>query len=207
MRFSPPVDLSPFSAFIFDCDGTLADTMVIHYEAWKRALGEAGAQFVFTWELFLSRAGMSMEGTVRELGQQFAQEFDEYHVAARQREHFAELEHEVAGIEEVLHFARAVSREFPTAVASGSSKSSVIRTLRRIHVEHLFDVVVTPEDVERGKPFPDMFLLAAQHMRVAPERCLVIEDGVLGIEAARRAGMQCAIVQTVTPREALPSES
>ena len=197
MRFSPPADLTPFSGFIFDCDGTLVDTMPLHLRAWRHALSRGGANFDFTWELLLKRAGMSLEGTVRALADEFGQELNVEAIASEQRAHFGRLEQEVVPISEVLEFARQLRSHFPLAVASGSSRASVVACLERIGVLDWFDVILTPENVERGKPEPDMFLLAAQLMQVDPQRCLVIEDGAFGIEAARRAGMHCAIVATV----------
>jgi beta-phosphoglucomutase-like phosphatase (HAD superfamily) len=194
-RFSPPQDLQDFQGYIFDCDGTLADTMALHHKAWRQALAEGGAHFDFTWEVFLSRAGMSMERTVLELNQQFTQALDPAGVSARQRELFFQLEGKLEPVSEVLAFAQRVSKLAPLSVASGSFRPCVERTLHRIGAQHLFEIIITPEDVTHGKPDPEMFLLAAQRMRVAPEACLVIEDGALGIEAARRAGMQYVIVE------------
>lgn len=200
MRFAPPLDVSRFSGFIFDCDGTLTDTMVLHFRAWRRALAEGGAHFDFTWEVFLGRAGMSMEATVSELAREFRQELDAAVIAASQRRHFFAMEGEIVAINEVVDFARSLRAQgLPLSVASGSSRASVERSLRRIGAAALFDVVVTPEDVPHGKPDPALFLLAAHRMDVLPGQCLVIEDGALGIEAAKRAGMQCVVVQAAGP--------
>lgn len=198
-RFSPPSDVNRYSGFIFDCDGTLADTMPAHHIAWKRALSEGGARFEFHWSLFVSRAGMSMEQTVVELSRQFRTKLDPDFVSARQREHFHELSKETPPVTEVLDFARRVARSHPVAVASGSARPDVERTLRVIGAWDLFPIIVTPEDVEHGKPAPDMFLLAADRMSVRPTECLVIEDGELGFEAARRAKMDYLVVEGPEP--------
>lgn len=193
-RFVPPADLTPYSAFIFDCDGTLADTMPLHFKAWQTALSHGGASFLFTWELFVSRAGMSMEQTVVELSQQFSVTLDAQMIADHQRATFISMEATVKPIDDVLRFARRVAQDFPVAVASGSSRPSVERTLSLIGARELFDVVITPEDVHYGKPHPDMFLLAAERLSVPAKRCLVLEDGELGFEAARRAQMDYCVV-------------
>jgi HAD superfamily hydrolase (TIGR01509 family) len=205
-RFVPPTDLSPYSAFIFDCDGTLADTMPLHFKAWQAALSQGGASFHFTWELFVSRAGMSMEQTVVELSQQFSVTLNAQMIADHQRAIFLSMETTVKPIDEVLRFARRIAQKFPVAVASGSSRSSVERTLSQIGARELFDVLITPEDVQYGKPHPDMFLLAAQRLSVPPQRRLVLEDGELGFEAARRAQMDyCVVAPEHAERTAQPS--
>jgi len=188
-----------YSAFIFDCDGTLADTMPIHQTAWIHALRQHGATFEFGWDLFMSRAGKTLERTVAELNEQFGTSLDPLRVAADQRAHFDSLAGGVLALENVVAFARARAREgFPLSVASGGDAPTVLRTLRQIGVSDLFPVVVTAEDVEHGKPAPDLFLLAAQRMGVAPEQCLVFEDSLLGITAAERAGMGSVLVRRVS---------
>ncbi len=191
-RFTRPTRL--YDGYVFDCDGTLADTMPLHFEAWRAALRAAGATFDFDWQLFTSRAGMSLERTVEELSAQFGVPLDPLAVAGTQREVFARLESSILPVDEVLSFAREVARSRPVAVASGSLRPNVERSLTLIGARDLFAVIVTPERVERGKPFPDMFLLAARELGVDPAKCLAIEDGELGIDAARRAGMDVAIV-------------
>lgn len=198
-RFTPPRDLSPYSGYIFDCDGTLADTMGEHFIAWRTALLKAGATFDFTWELFVSRAGMSMERTVSELSEQFGTNLDPILVAREQRAIFLSLETLVQPVHAVLDFARSVAVQFPVAVASGSSRPSVERTLRQIGARDLFEVIITPEDVVHGKPHPEMFLLAAARLGLQPQQCLVLEDGELGFEAARRAKMDYAVVESLDP--------
>jgi HAD superfamily hydrolase (TIGR01509 family) len=185
-----------YSAFIFDCDGTLADTMPVHQIAWLYALRKHGARFEFGWDLFMSRAGKTLELTVTELNEQFGSTLDPLRVAADQRAHFDTLAANVVPLENVVEFARARARAgCPMSVASGGDALTVNRTLRTIGVADLFSVVVTAEEVLHGKPAPDLFLLAAKRMGVAPEQCLVFEDSQLGILAAERAGMGAVLVQ------------
>jgi HAD superfamily hydrolase (TIGR01509 family) len=195
-KFSLPAELDRYGAFIFDCDGTLADTMPIHQIAWIHALRKHGAEFEFGWDLFMSRAGKTIELTVLELNEQFGTELDPARVAADQRAHFDTLAAQILPLHEVVAFARERARAgFPVAVASGGDAPTVNRTLRTIGVSDLFSVVVTAEEVEHGKPAPDLFLLAAKRMGVSPEQCLVFEDGLLGILAAERAGMASVLVE------------
>lgn len=192
-QFSLPA--REYSAFIFDCDGTLADSMPLHQRAWIHALRKHGASFEFGWELFMSRAGKTIELTVIELNAQFSLTMDPTLVAADQRAHYDALAPGVLALDEVVAFARArAAAGFPVSVASGGDAATVRQTLHTIGVADVFKIVVTAEEVEHGKPAPDLFLLAAQRMGVAPEQCLVFEDSPLGILAAERAGMGAVLV-------------
>ena len=189
-----------YSAFIFDCDGTLADSMPLHQRAWVAALRQYGATFDFGWELFMSRAGKSIELTVTELNAEFGLALDPALVSAAQRAEYDVLALGVKPIADVVAYARDRARAgCPIAVASGGDAPTVARTLRTIGVAELFPIVVTVEDVMHGKPAPDLFLLAAQRMAVAPEQCLVFEDSLLGITAAERAGMGAVLVASRDP--------
>ena len=186
--------LGEFSGFIFDCDGTLADSMPLYHRAWQRALADHGATFEFTWELFMSRAGMSTALTVEGLNATFGTTLEAEAVEAVHRREYLALIETVRPIEAIVAIARAYYGKLPMSVASGGTRHLVERTLELIGVRELFPVVVVAADVPRGKPEPDIFLLAAKRMGVAPERCLVFEDGAPGILAADRAGMQAVLV-------------
>jgi len=184
-----------YSGFIFDCDGTLADSMPLHQRAWIAALRQYGATFEFGWDLFMSRAGKTIELTVSELNAEFGLALDPALVSAAQRAAFDALAVGVQPLAEVVAFARNRAQAgYPVSVASGGDAVTVHRTLRTIGVSDLFPIVVTAEEVEHGKPAPDLFLLAAERMGVAPADCLVFEDSLLGITAAERAGMGAVLV-------------
>jgi HAD superfamily hydrolase (TIGR01509 family) len=178
-----------FQGFIYDCDGTLVDSMSLHFRAWREALAAAGAPFDFDWELFTSRAGMTLEQTVVELNQQFGHALHPGRVAAAQRRIFDRLLPEVGPVPEVVLHARAVGDPRVQCVASGSERATVERELVAVGIRQLFGFVVCGEEVERGKPDPEMFLRCADWMGLHPSRCLVFEDSELGIRAARVAGM------------------
>jgi beta-phosphoglucomutase-like phosphatase (HAD superfamily) len=187
-----------YSAFIFDCDGTLADSMPLHQKAWIVALRKYGASLDFSWDLFMSRAGKTIELTVAELNAEFGLTLDPTLVSAAQRAEFDALAVGVKPLDEVVAFARERARAgCPVSVASGGDAPTVHRTLHTIGVSDLFPIVVTAEEVVHGKPAPDLFLLAAERMGVAPADCLVFEDSLLGIVAAERAGMGAVLVTRV----------
>jgi beta-phosphoglucomutase-like phosphatase (HAD superfamily) len=192
-----PFELPPgeFSAFIFDCDGTLADSMPLYHRAWQRALAADGATFEFTWELFMSRAGMTTALTIEGLNLEFGTRLEAASVERRHHAEYLALIEEVKPIPAIVEVARSYFGKIPMSVASGGARPLVERTLELIGVKDLFPVVVVAADVPRGKPEPDIFLLAAKRMGIAPEKCLVFEDGEPGLVAARRAGMQTVLVE------------
>ncbi|HEY2407728.1 MAG TPA: HAD family phosphatase [Polyangiaceae bacterium] len=199
-----PGSLSPdtqkYSGFIFDCDGTLADSMPLHYEAWLAALATHRAPFDFSWQLFMSRAGKTTELTVVELNAEFGIALDPVSVAEAHRVAYEASVAGVGPIADVVAFLReCVALGQAVSVASGGEAPIVARTLRTIGVAELIPIVVTASEVEHGKPAPDLFLLAARRMGVPPARCLVLEDSQLGILAAERAGMGALLVGRQEP--------
>jgi beta-phosphoglucomutase-like phosphatase (HAD superfamily) len=183
-----------FDAFIFDCDGTLADSMPLYHRAWQRALAAQGATFEFTWEIFMSRAGMTTALTVEGLNATYGTTLDVKTTEHLQHAEFIGLIETVRPIDAVVDIARAYAGKVPMSVASGGTRPLVERTLELIGVRDLFPVVVVAADVKHGKPAPDIFLLAAEKMGVSPERCLVFEDGAPGLLGAERAGMKSVLI-------------
>jgi HAD superfamily hydrolase (TIGR01509 family) len=185
-----------FGGYIFDCDGTLADTMPLHYLAWKRLVEERGG--TFSEALFYSLGGRPTEQIMALLRDEHCLRIDDIAAAAsRKEEYFVELIHEVKPIEPVLQVARRMHGVAPLAVASGGLRKYVELTLQAIGVRDLFEAVICAEDCARAKPFPDPFLEAARRLKVAPDVCLVFEDSPLGLQAAEAAGMQCVFVPRV----------
>jgi HAD superfamily hydrolase (TIGR01509 family) len=181
--------VKPGEALIFDCDGTLADTMPGHHEAWQRTLALLGASFPV--EQFYALAGVPTPKIARQIAAEHGLTIDPDQLARRKEQAYLDSEPAVLPIEKVVAIARAArARRIPMAVASGSHRALVERTLRIIGVWDWFPVVVASEDTLRHKPEPDVFLEAARRLGVEPHLCVVYEDADLGIEAARRAGMR-----------------
>jgi len=186
---------TPFSAIIFDCDGTLVDSMPLHYHAWKASLKHHSAPFDFTEEYFYSKAGVREQDVVKLLNAQYGTQIDPESVANYKAALFEKMIPEVPTIFPVADYARSMHGKFPMSVASGSEENIVRGCLTANELIHLFDdIIITPRLVARGKPAPDMFLLAAERMGVPPEECLVFEDGQSGIDAAKAAGMNWVFV-------------
>ncbi len=197
-----------YSGYIFDLDGTLVDSMPLHYKAWRMALAEAGAPHeAFLPEEFYQCGGKSANDVVAYLNQKYDMQMEERRVAEQKRGFYLDLvEREgVSPITEVVDFARSLRGKYPIAIATGSAMPGDQKTLESSGLKELFTIIVTPDDVERGKPFPDMFLKAAELMGVPPSDCLVFEDAKPGMAAAGAAGMDCIVV--TTPAEYLTTES
>jgi HAD superfamily hydrolase (TIGR01509 family) len=198
LEFSEPLDglEKKADAFLFDCDGTLVDTMGAHYESWMEVLDSAGAQGDLSYDLFCTWGGMAGDLVAREICMALNLPHDPGGLAQQKRDLFLKKEHAHPVIEPVAGFARRVAATHPVAVVSGGNRKAVDETLRNAELDTILPVVVTPEDVAHGKPAPDMFLLAAEKLGVTPGGCWVIEDGPPGVIGARAAGMNVVAIGT-----------
>lgn len=185
----PPGD---FAGYIFDLDGTLVDTMPLHYRAWDTALRQAGLDEPLDEDLFYSLGGVPTLRVAELMAQNYGLTIDPHAVLEQKEALFSQSQPSAPLIAPVVAFAELIARTHPVAIASGGPRAIVRRTLELSGLARLFPhhVVITPEDVTQGKPAPDMFLLAAQRMGVAPRLCLVFEDAEPGIRAAEAAGMR-----------------
>lgn len=172
---------------IFDLDGTLADTMPIHYIAWKNAAANYGIDF--TTDLFSQLAGIPLYPTVEKLNQIFGKTIDPKEMGDLKEEEFENNMHLTPEIKVVTDLVRKYHGKIPMAVGTGGSRRLSLKSLDIIGLSGYFDILVTSEDVSNFKPHPETFLKCAELMGVAPVDCEVFEDGVLGIQAARTAGM------------------
>ena len=184
----------PFQAYIFDCDGTLVDSMPLHYIAWVESLQQHDAPFEFTEEVFYAHAGIKEQDVVKILNAQYGTNIDPVSVDELKMEIFSKRIPEVQPVRPVAEFAKSLAGRFPMAVASGSEEPTVRGCLEATGLIHLFETIITPKLVKHGKPAPDMFLLAAERMGIPPSECLVLEDGNSGLEAAKAAGMQAVFI-------------
>ena len=172
---------------IFDLDGTLADTMPIHYIAWKNAAAKYGIDF--SVELFSQLAGIPLYPTVEKLNQIFNKNIDPKELGDLKEAEFEQNMHLTREIKIVTDLVRANFGKMPIAVGTGGSRRLSLKTLKIIGLQNCYDVLVTSEEVSRFKPHPETFLKCAELMDVAPQDCQVFEDGILGIQAAQSAGM------------------
>lgn len=184
---SSALPLDRFSAFLFDLDGTLADSMGLHNQAWIKTLSDLG--LVMTEEILLEYVGIPNVNTVEIFNQRFGWTLDPLTVArAKENRFFADFD-KMTAVEPVLKIAKAYQGQKPMAVVSGGSRAVVGRILNNLKIESLFQERVCAEDTHRGKPFPDPFLHAAKLLEIQPGQCLVFEDGEAGIRGAQACGM------------------
>jgi len=178
---------------IFDCDGTLVDSMPLHMKAWKEAVQSFGANY--DPEFFSSKKGMRDTDIVAQFNLQFGKSLKSTDVV-RVKDGFF-LQH-VAGVMPmhlVVDVVRRYHKVLPMAVASGGAREIVERELQVIGIAHFFDVILTADDSFKPKPFPDLFLEAAREIGVQPSLCQVFEDGDLGLQAAENAGMHATDIR------------
>ena len=181
-----------FEGYIFDCDGTLADSMPMHYKAWCAALKEH--EYDLPEALFYEMGGIPSERIAEILNERHGYSLDPVETARIKEELFMQMIPQIAPIDPVVSIVNELHGKAPIAVASGGGREIVHKTLTALGIIGKFDAIVTFEDCARGKPHPDPFLLAAQRLGVPPEKCLVFEDTRAGIDAARAAGMQWVLV-------------
>ena len=196
MRLEVPA--GEFRAYLFDCDGTIVDSMPLHYVAWKKALGEWNCPF--EEELFYAWGGRPVKEIIAALNEMHGLEMPVDALAKRKEGLYFELEDDLKAIPEVIEHIEAKHGHIPLAVVSGSRRKSVMHSLSALGLVDKFDVLVCAEDYARGKPAPDCFLTAAERLGVQPNECLVFEDTEMGIAAATAAGMSWVRVPTPLER-------
>ncbi len=179
-------------ALIFDLDGTLADTMPVHFIAYKHILADYGIDF--TPELFATLAGIPAVGTIAKLNEIFGTRMDAEKVGHYKEAEYEKIMHKMKPIEPVMEVVRKYHGKLPMAVGTGGYKRLAWKSLKILGLDHFFDILVAAEDVERPKPYPDTFLRCAELMGVEPKYCQVFEDGEPGMQAARSAGMMATLV-------------
>ncbi|PAW86697.1 MAG: HAD family hydrolase [Pedosphaera sp. Tous-C6FEB] len=180
-------------ALIFDCDGTLADTMPLHWHAWQVIAQRHGIHF--TEDRFYALGGVPSRDILKTLREEQGLSYD-HHVVSVEKEHaFLPFLSTVQGIPQVIAIAREHHGKLPMAVASGGKKRIVEEVLQHLGIRQWFAAVVTSEDVTRQKPEPDIFLEAARRLGVAPQFCRGYEDTELGMTAIRAAGMEAVDVR------------
>ncbi len=186
------------NGLIFDCDGTIVDTMPLHYQAWIAALKEYGCEFPES--LFYEMAGIPTIRILEIFNEKYGYGLPVLE-AAQRKESLAEgLIPQALAIAPVVEVIHRYAGKLPMAVASGTTRHLCSTVLSRLGLAELFQAIVTAEDVEHGKPAPDIFLEAARRIGVHPAECLVYEDADLGLQAARAAGMSAVDIRPILKR-------
>ncbi len=177
----------PHEAYLFDLDGTVADSMPLHFLSWSQAVREHGGQF--PEPLFYQLGGIPLPRTVEILNERFGTAMVPAGVVHRKEALFHTMLDRVQPVASVLRVIERNAGRVPFAIVSGSPRATIHNTLATLGLAHFFPVIVGAEDYLHGKPAPEPFLKAASLLGVAPETCLVFEDANAGIESAKAAGM------------------
>lgn len=188
----------PFpQALIFDCDGTLADTMPQHWKAWQEVTVRHGLHF--PEDRFYTMGGIPTRDIVRMIAtEQGRLDINPLAFAKEKEEAYFRCFEHIGPVEEVVAIAREHCGKLPMAVASGGSRNAITKVLIHLHIFDWFGAIVTNEDVVNQKPAPDIFLEAARRLGVAPQFCRGYEDTDLGMTAIRAAGMEAVDIRHFT---------
>ena len=179
-------------ALIFDLDGTLADTMPVHFWAYKNILTNYGIDF--TPELFATLAGIPAVGTIEKLNKLFGTKMDPEKVGHFKEAEYEKIMHKMKAIDPVVELVKQNYGKLPMSIGTGGYHRLAWKTMDILGLDKYFDILVSTEDVERPKPFPDTFLKCAELLGVEPAVCEVFEDAQLGMQAAKTAGMMATLV-------------
>jgi HAD superfamily hydrolase (TIGR01509 family) len=182
-----PIPDRKFGAYLFDLDGTIADSMPVHLITWQQAVREAGGEF--PEELFWAWGGIPLPKTVEMLNERFGYNMSPPEVVHRKEQLYLTMIDRVRPIASVAAHIAAQHGKIPMAVVSGSPCLTIHKTLEALHLKHCFHALIGAEDYTHGKPDPEPFLTAAKRLNVAPADCLVFEDADAGIQSAEAAGM------------------
>jgi HAD superfamily hydrolase (TIGR01509 family) len=180
-------------ALIFDCDGTLADTMPLHWRAWQQVTQRYG--LFFPEARFYELGGVPSRDILKMLSEEQGRPLDPVAASKEKESFYMPFLPQVQEIRVVADVARKNHGVIPMAVASGGNRIHINEVLTHLGLRQLFQAVVTSEDVTRQKPAPDIFLEAARRLGVAPEFCRAYEDTDLGLSAIRAAGMEAVDVR------------
>jgi beta-phosphoglucomutase family hydrolase len=185
--------MTDIKGLVFDCDGTLADTMPLHWRAWQFVTQRHG--LYFPEDRFYSLGGVPSRDILKMLAEEQGRSLDHIAVAHEKENAYLPMMSEVRPMQAVVEIARANFGKIPLAVASGGTQAIIVEVLEHLKIRHLFAAVVTSEMVRRQKPAPDIFLEAARRIGVDPRHCRAYEDTDLGLQAIRSAGMEAVDVR------------
>jgi beta-phosphoglucomutase family hydrolase len=191
-------------ALIFDLDGTIADTMPVHFIVYRNILREYGVEF--TPEVFGTLAGVPAVGTFEKINQLYNLNLDAQKMGHFKEKEYEKMMHLIKPINPVVEIILRNFGKIPMAVGTGGYHRLAWKTIDILVLRKYFHILVSSEDVTHHKPHPETFLRCAELMNVEPTFCQVFEDGRLGIEAAKAAGMMTVDVTnyyTVTIGEEL----
>jgi beta-phosphoglucomutase-like phosphatase (HAD superfamily) len=180
-------------ALIFDLDGTLSNSLPVHMATWNLVGKKYG--FVFDPQILLEMTGRPTIEFAERVVEQYGLKTDPHEIMLMKQSAFWEMSHLLQPIPEVVSIVKEYYGKLPMSVGTGAGRKSTTVQLETLNLLQYFDAIVTAEDVTSHKPKPETFLECARLMGVEPQYCQVFEDGVLGLEAAEKAGMMVTDVR------------
>ncbi len=178
---------------IFDLDGTLVDSMPLHFEAWQEVCVKIG--FDFTPEFFYAHAGMSSDKIFAEIKDIIHGDFDPDALSDEKEKLYESKIPKLTLIEPVFKIVKEYYKKLPMSIGTGSPSGHSWKAMKAMGLDKYFTIVVGKEEITRPKPAPDTFLRCAEKMGVDPQYCQVFEDGDFGIQAAKNAGMMATDIR------------
>ena len=190
-------------AVIWDMDGVIADTAPYHLEAWQKVFQKRGV--TFTEEAFRHSFGQRNDTIIRQiLGEEVSQEIIDAISEEKEGSFRRAIRQEINPLPGVIELMKMLARQgINMALASAAPLENIRLLTGGLGIDKCFRSIVSAEDVAEGKPSPQVFLLAAQKLGIEPQYCIVIEDAVAGVTAAKRAGMYCLAVTNTHPSTSL----
>jgi beta-phosphoglucomutase family hydrolase len=185
--------MNQIKGLIFDCDGTLADTMPLHWRAWQAIAAKYKLNFPI--DRFYSLGGVPSRDILKMLAREQNVSLDHIKAAHEKENEYLQFLPQVGPIYAVVEIAKENFGEIPMAVASGGTLPIIEQVLTHLKIRHLFGAIVTSEMVKNQKPAPDIFVEAARRIGVEPKFCRAYEDTDLGMQAIRSAGMDAVDVR------------
>ena len=194
---------SKTKAVIWDMDGVIADTGPYHFSAWQEVFQKRGVDF--TEDDFRRKFGQRNDTIIRNtLGEGISQSEIDAIASDKERNFRQRVRHNIKSLPGAIKLITSLKEHgFSMALASSAPMENIQLVIRGLGIESYFQAIVSGREVKEGKPSPQGFLLAAQKLGVKPKNCIVIEDAIAGITAAKRAGMRCLAVANTHPRKSL----
>jgi len=190
-------------AVIWDMDGVIADTAPYHFSAWQEVFQKRGVDF--TEDDFRRNFGQRNDAIIRNtLGEDISQSEIDAIASDKEKNFRQRVRHNIKPLPGAIKLITSLKQhDFSMALASSAPMENIQLVTRGLGIESSFQAIVSGREVNEGKPSPQGFLLAAQKLGVEPKNCIVIEDAVAGVTAAKRAGMRCLAVANTHPRISL----
>ena len=194
---------SRLEAVLWDLDGVIADTGIYHYQAWQDVFGKRGV--TFTEEQFMRHFGQRHDTIIRTtLGNNISAEEFNAITSEKQENYRRRVVNNIRPLPGAVELIRSLNQHgIKTAIASSAPPENIEIIIRGLGIHDCFQAIARGTEVAEGKPNPEVFLLAAEKLGVEPGSCVVIEDAIAGVAAARKAGMKCVAVTNSHPRNSL----